>query len=67
MLPSVPVDIHRMPTKGKHSKVGYPIQVLYIISFKFHDYIYIYIYILLMVCKLYVSLVVINPLVKLLL
>ena len=63
MLPSVPVDIHRMPTKGKHSKVGYPIQVLYIISFKFHDYIYI----LLMVCKLYVSLVVINPLVKLLL
>ena len=63
MLPSVPVDIHRMPTKGKHSKVGYPIQVLYIISFKFHDYIYF----LLMVCKLYVSLVVINPLVKLLL
>lgn len=59
MLPSVPVDIHRMPAEGKHtSKVAYPIRGLYIISFKFHDAMF-----LLMVCKLYVGKVVRNPLV----
>ena len=59
MLPSVPVDIHRMPTEGKHtSKVAYPIRGLYLISFSSSMIIY-----LLMVCKLYVGIVVINPLV----